>query len=211
MDAISFTNGLHMIHCSESYRLKKMAKLCRGHDVLDIGFAQYPNKFIEAENLVGLDLEHSIPSENYKEVRIGDALQLPNPFEADSFDTVIAGELLEHVENPLELLRAIHKTLRPGGQLILSTPNPLSPPELICNIFLNKSILYTREHITLYPQRWLLRMLDMAGFTSLRLLSGGLQFPFIGDGPFPAVGLIPWPRAFCYQTIAVAERQTKAG
>lgn len=196
-----------MIRCTEDYRLRKMARNCRGHDVLDIGFAQYPNKFIESKNLVGLDLAESNAPQNYTRTYSGDAEDLPHPFTPSSFDTILAGEILEHVECPLRLLRGIHATLRPEGCLILSTPNPLSPPEMLCNVFLNKSILYSKEHITLYPQRWLLRMLVIAGFTSASLKSGGIQFPFVGKGTFPAFGLIPFPRAFCYQTIAIANKQ----
>ena len=199
------------MQCTEDYRLKKMAKHCQGHDVLDIGFAQSPNPFLAAKNVVGLDLTDTIPPPNYREAWTGDAEYLPRPFIPASFDTIVAGEILEHVESPMRLLRAIHATLRPGGRLILSTPNPLSPPEILCNVFLNRSILYTREHITLYPQRWLLRMLDLAGFHSIRLISGGIQFPFLGKGSFPSFGLVPFPRSFCYQTIALAERLPDAG
>jgi SAM-dependent methyltransferase len=40
------------------------------------------------------------------------------------FDTIVAGEIVEHLENPGTFLRNLHRHLRPAGTLILSTPNP---------------------------------------------------------------------------------------
>lgn len=51
-------------------------------------------------------------------------------FDADlwppsNFDVVTLDQVLEHVNDPLALLRGIHKVLKPGGQLIVATPNAL--------------------------------------------------------------------------------------
>lgn len=46
------------------------------------------------------------------------------PFEDDSFDVVLFCEMLEHMlMNPVATLREIHRVLRPGGVLVLTTPN----------------------------------------------------------------------------------------
>jgi hypothetical protein len=37
-------------------------------------------------------------------------------------------------------------------------------------------------------------MMEIAGFTEVKLFSGGI--------PIPGLGLMPFPRAWCYQTIA---------
>lgn len=49
-------------------------------------------------------------------------LSLP-PELIDGFDCVTALEIVEHVENPRLLLRQCYRALRPGGMLLLSTPN----------------------------------------------------------------------------------------
>lgn len=40
------------------------------------------------------------------------------------FDTIIAGEIIEHLENPGLFLLNLKRHLAPGGTLVLSTPNP---------------------------------------------------------------------------------------
>ncbi len=48
------------------------------------------------------------------------------PFDDGVFDCVVAGEIIEHVPDPDGLLREIRRVLRPGGLLVLSTPNMVS-------------------------------------------------------------------------------------
>lgn len=47
------------------------------------------------------------------------------PYEDGSFDCVACLEGLEHLENYHHALREFHRILRPGGRLVVSTPNPL--------------------------------------------------------------------------------------
>ena len=45
------------------------------------------------------------------------------PFADGSFDMVFAGEIIEHVADPDYLLCEIRRVLKPGGYLLLTTPN----------------------------------------------------------------------------------------
>jgi SAM-dependent methyltransferase len=44
------------------------------------------------------------------------------PFDAGSFDAVLCTQVLEHVAEPLQVLREICRVLRPGGRIFLSGP-----------------------------------------------------------------------------------------
>jgi 2-polyprenyl-3-methyl-5-hydroxy-6-metoxy-1,4-benzoquinol methylase len=46
--------------------------------------------------------------------------------ESDSFDAVISCETIEHVPDPARAVRELARVLKPGGQLLLTTPNYLS-------------------------------------------------------------------------------------
>jgi SAM-dependent methyltransferase len=58
----------------------------------------------------------------------GDALALPFP--DDTFDHVIASEVLEHVSDDGQALREVFRVLKPGGHLAATVPSWL--PENIC-------------------------------------------------------------------------------
>jgi SAM-dependent methyltransferase len=45
------------------------------------------------------------------------------PFRSGSLDGILAGEIIEHLFDPGLLLRECRRVLRPGGMLVLTTPN----------------------------------------------------------------------------------------
>jgi 2-polyprenyl-3-methyl-5-hydroxy-6-metoxy-1,4-benzoquinol methylase len=81
-----------------------------------------------------------------------------------AFDCVLLLDVLEHVprEEQIDLLRAIHSCLRPGGRLIVTTPNANS---ILASRWLHND--YT--HHSSFTEHSLHFVLANAGFESIRL------------------------------------------
>jgi len=77
-------------------------------------------------DIVGIDIVESEVKRmqrNGYDVRVGD-MQKTQKAVDQQFDVVIAGEVIEHVPHPGQALESVYDVLKPGGKLILTTPNP---------------------------------------------------------------------------------------
>lgn len=183
---------------SEGYerrRQRLIADACLG-EVLDLGHAQLPNPYLAGERVVGLDLVAPTVPSGYREDRIGSVMELEATFGARRFDTVVAAELIEHLEDPYGFLRSVRRVIGPDGRLVLTTPNPLGFPVLFLEILRSRRWFYTTDHTFYFLPRWVDRMLDFTGFELERVHPVGLWLP---------VGHLPWaPTWMSYQLLYVA-------
>jgi ubiquinone/menaquinone biosynthesis C-methylase UbiE len=97
-----------------------------GQRLLDAGCGRYLKfcrEFSDTARVVGIDLESVLETDNRKVpfgVR-GDLSRLPFP--ANHFDVVISRSVVEHLEDPPQVFREFCRVLRPGGKVIIVTPN----------------------------------------------------------------------------------------
>jgi 2-polyprenyl-3-methyl-5-hydroxy-6-metoxy-1,4-benzoquinol methylase len=67
------------------------------------------------------------------------------PLPDESADVVVAVETIEHVENPRAFVRELTRLTRPGGLVIITTPNQLS--------LLSKLTLLLKNHFNAFAER----------------------------------------------------------
>jgi 2-polyprenyl-3-methyl-5-hydroxy-6-metoxy-1,4-benzoquinol methylase len=117
-------------------RLEAILPRIAGPDVLHVGcVGEGGEKFLLhsalCKNLAGFEIWGvDTNADGIRELKrrafrvlVGDAesMQLDH-----QFDTIFAGELIEHLANPGCFLECCRRMLKPKGRLLLSTPNPFS-------------------------------------------------------------------------------------
>jgi len=110
---------------------------------------------------------------------------------AASFDAVIAAEVIEHLENPREVARELYRILKPGGTLVLSTPNNESIRSLVALLIRGQYVAFDDScypaHITALLRKDLVRILGEAGFS-------GVRFQYTNFGGVPKMPMVSWQR-----------------
>lgn len=98
-----------------------------GRRVLDLGCRDGALSFsyLGGNTVVGVDVDRKAlrhAAARGLETHVAD-LDEPLEFDDESFDVVTAGEVLEHIRDPWELVRDCRRVLRPGGTFVGSVPN----------------------------------------------------------------------------------------
>ena len=108
-------------------------------------------------------------------------------FKPDTFDVVVLLAVLEHVFDPVELMKKVWKLLKPGACVIFSTPNLDSLPYLLME---NKSEYswFIREHINQFTLRTLRYLLKKVEFLDPLFYACG---HFIIEGKENDIKLLP--------------------
>ncbi len=101
----------------------------------------------------------------------------PSQVGDESFDVVIATEVIEHLVRPRNLLRFAKKVIRPGGHLIISTPFHGYLKNLALALT-NKwdshlTPLWDGGHIKLWSHKTLSQLLKEGGFRLVRFIGAG--------------------------------------
>jgi 2-polyprenyl-3-methyl-5-hydroxy-6-metoxy-1,4-benzoquinol methylase len=140
--------------------------------LLDIGCAH--GQMLEAARRMGLNpigVEISPAGEHARShgfTVFGSTLDQA-PFSSGQFDFVTMVDVIEHVEDPLTLLREARALLRPNGAVLLMTPDVGS---LACRLLGNRWPHFKDEHLVYFSKRSIGFALTQAGFSPTSIRTG---------------------------------------
>ena len=194
---------------------KLLAAVGEGKRVLDVGCSSgYLAEPLAGlgNTIVGIELDPAAAraAEAFCErVHVGDVETMELPLDPGSFDVVLCGDVVEHLRDPVGALARLRPFLKPGGRLVLSTPN-------VANWAVRASLLagrwrYTdrgildRSHTHLFTRATLREAVERAGY---RVDQIDFSVPVPGDSDrldalARAVGRLR-PGLFAYQFVLVA-------
>ena len=85
------------------------------------------------------------------------------PFKENSFDLIFFNHVIEHLENDLEALQNIYKITKPGGLVILGTPNEGAFAWKLA-YFIEPKIRRNTDHVNFYTADSIKKIANKAGF-----------------------------------------------
>lgn len=124
----------------ETTRLDMVLDFVRGQEVLDIGAGEHDIAFyseaswehgriarvakraVAAEIMPHLVEHYRAKGFDFRHVDATSDVDL-----GDRFDRIFIGDVIEHVNDPVALLRFAKRHLKPDGRVLITTPNPFAP------------------------------------------------------------------------------------
>ena len=140
-----------------------VAELCDvGGRLLDIGMAEHTAKYVESADwfhrrlrateprneVWGADINASLVDyvrahTGWERIICADATA--EPFIPGYFDAIHAGDIIEHVSNLSGFMQFCRGALKPGGKLVITTPNPHAS-RIVRSAFRYGNVIANMEH-----------------------------------------------------------------
>ena len=181
---------------------------CQGHEVLHIGCYEHADKYMHAsgwkhrdmtaiaQRMVGLDINEagvqSMRSQGFEAVCVDATSEI---YIDDRFDRVIVGDVIEHVGYAQGLLSFAARHLKPGGKIIVSTPNPFFVGH-VAKAWLIRPMVANFEHVSWISES---NMLELARRANLELKA--ILYP-VGHASRRA--LLSLTKRFSYRVVGTA-------
>ncbi len=150
----------------ERLRYDLILKNTKKGTILDLGSQEgslhnFLKENLKNSKLIGVDI---VKNDN---VDVVCDLNEKIPFEDNYADTIIAGEIIEHLLNPYLFLKECYRVLRKNGVLILTTPNMTSLTYILKKQSIGKDLtIYKRQdpHIYGFSMEMMEILLKKTGF-----------------------------------------------
>lgn len=155
-------------------------EFARNRSVLHIGCCEHTESYIQstdwkhrilarsASRIVGIDINETVLSAVQKEGFEAHCVDATSDVDiGERFEVVIIGDVIEHVDNPVKLLKFAERHLSQGGRIFVSTPNPFFLPH-IYNALVKGPLVANFEHVSWITES---NMLELARRSSLDLVA----------------------------------------
>lgn len=164
-------------------RLKIVKKFCKSGELLDVGTGD--GLFLKVAktanlNVCGTEISSSAVrvAKNLYDLDIHLAEIENANFEENSFDAITIWHVIEHVRNPLEVLKKLYKLSKPGATVFVATPNlDKYLARIIYRLMRNKPYpfysLKGEQHLFHFTESTLKKIIKKAGFN---IIYSGVDF-----------------------------------
>ena len=126
-------------------------------------------------------------------------------YDANTFDVITLWDLIEHLRNPLDCLKKIHHVMKPGGVLVMWTPNVKNA------IFLKENWIgyETLQHFYFFSRDTLNQMLEKVGFKIVHLKTNKARKGLLNKKGFNAYHNSAKPNNIMERFLRSAKRDLK--
>lgn len=170
--------------------------------ILDVGCATGTNgKYLieknKAQLIYGIEIDEAMASKAkayYTDVLVTDLNNRDSidNFSIASFDYILAGDVLEHLDEPLIVLKKLTRLLKKGGKIIISLPN-IQHIDVFIHLFIkgtwpqNSRGIFDRTHKRFFTINDISNLISNAGLKIYKIKRNfryrdavGSKFPFYG-------------------------------
>lgn len=209
---------------SSHHLVLSLIGLGEGRRVLDIGCARghlLGDLAIQGWKGIGIDTDAADVATCIARGLVAVELDITTglPASLGSFDLVVLADVLEHLPDPLRVLRSVHSLLNPGARIVVSVPN-------VAHLSVRAQLLFgrfrystrgilDRTHLRFFTRRTVMELLTDSNFRIHEITASAvpleLVWPAMAKTRFGRVMLalndrLPalWTGGFAYQYIVVA-------
>ncbi len=157
------------------YHSKRFSEVIRelepAETVLDLGchsglFTEKIIKSVNPVSLYGLDISHQAIKLAKKRIKmgnfvVGDAHNVP--YDSNFFHAVFCLEMLEHIDDPQQVLREIKRVLKKGGYGIILVPTESKLFKIVWAIWTSYNPVWKHAHVQSFTNDILLKMIERLG------------------------------------------------
>jgi SAM-dependent methyltransferase len=160
-----------------------LAELITGTNVLDVGCKYALLKHLIEKQGISIDYYGvDISDRVFKDIKgitksnfIVSDVSRNLPFPNDTFNFIFALEIMEHVENPTNMIYEINRVLKKDGAAVISVPNIYAWNEILANI---KKMPDSEGHISSFTYQNLERILNFADMKIDKYCGTYCRIPF---------------------------------